>query len=241
MATGDKIVNLDGLKAVYDSVDGRIALVLPKNLAQDVTWTDGKTIRSDTGATRNSGAYRASSSIDVSGSTSIVYQRCCTTGERTTSYQIGIAFYDSSSTFISDSGVEIVYASPAAGWVMHTVTVPEGAKYMRATWLNAGREEMTDEFYVFDADEYNATMMEIVLNTRQEFNFVERSISPVDSMTAANAHANNSFVLVNGTLYRATEAITAGQTISEHATATTIAAQLTALETRIAVLEAAAE
>ena len=235
MATGDKLVTLDGLKAVYDASN---ALILPKNLAQGTTWTNGKIIKYADGATRNSNTNRCTDYIDLTGVTSITYQRQTFTSD---SGYPGIAFYDSSKQFIADSGIPSHFGAQSSGWEMYTVNVPEGAKYVRCSWYNAGYEMRSDEFYLFDADEYNATMMEFVLGMREEMNFFLRSVCVVDSMTAANAHTSGSLVLVDGVLYKCNEAITTGQTISEHASMTKLETILNGLETRIAALEAAAE
>lgn len=233
MATGDKLVNLDDLKAVYDASN---KLILPRNLAQGVAWTNGKIIKYADGATRNTNTGRCTGYIDLTGVTSITYQRQTVSSDN--GYP-GIAFYDANKQFIADSGIPAIFGAQSSGWTMSTVTVPEGAAYVRCSWWIAGYEMRSDEFYIFDASEYNATMMELVLGLREEQNFFLRSICVADSMTAANAHASGSLVLVDGVLYKATEAITAGQTISEHATMTKIETILSDLESRIAALEAA--
>ena len=213
-----------------------LAVTMPHNLAQGVTWTTGKCIKYADGATRNSSTNRATDYIDVSGCTSITYQRQTFT---TDSGYPGIAFYNASKQFISGSGVPAHYGAQSSSWEMYTMTVPEGAKYVRCSFYLAGYSMRSDEFYLFDADEYNATAMEFILGLREEMNFFLRSVCVVDSMTAANAHASGSLVFVDGVLYKCNEAITVGQTISEHATMTKIETILSGLESRIAALEAA--
>lgn len=209
------------------------AKITPKNLAQGTTWTNGKIIKYADGAQRASSTCRSTGYIDLTGVTSITYQRMTFSSD---SGYPGIAFYNASKQFIADSGIPAIYGAQSSGWTMSTVTVPEGAKYVRCSWWNAGYEMRSDEFYIFDASEFDATMMELVLGQREEMNYFLRSVCVVDSMTAANAHASGSLVLVDGVLYKCNEAITIGQTISEHASMTKLETILNSLEARIAAL-----
>jgi len=64
------------------------------------------------------------------------------------------------------------------------------------------------------------------------------SVAPVQSDTASTNIAAGELLMRDGTLYKATQAIVAGAAIdSTNVTVTTIAAQLAALEARIAALE----
>jgi len=64
-------------------------------------------------------------------------------------------------------------------------------------------------------------------------------IAPADKSTAASTHTAGSLLTVNGTLYKATQAIAPGTVITPgtNVTPTTVAEQLAALEARIAALE----
>jgi hypothetical protein len=116
--------------------------------------------------------------------------------------------------------------------------VPEGAVYFRATWLPVSNNFDAGEFWLYDATEFANTMAEKVIDV-DACNFaVQNTIAPYDGMTARTAHAVGRLVVVDGVLYKVTSAIVAGDTISDHATRTTIEAQLAALEARIAALEA---
>ena len=239
MATGDKLVNLDDLKAVYDASN---ALILPKNLAQGVAFTTGKIVKPEDGQTRNSSYFRCTGYIDVSGSTSIVYSRIMYPyAQSSSSWSMGIAFYDSSKNFIADSGEKVGYNAPYYTYKMHTVAVPTGATYMRATWFPANATDYykANNFMVFDADDYANTMMDILNSTRTETTALQTSIATRDKMVATYDRASGSYVVVDGVLYKATEAITTGQTISEHATAVKVTNIIADLESRIAALEAA--
>lgn len=65
------------------------------------------------------------------------------------------------------------------------------------------------------------------------------NIAPADAPVATATHAAGSMLTVGGQLYKATQTIVAGETITPetNVTTTTVAAQLAALEARIAALE----
>ncbi len=65
----------------------------------------------------------------------------------------------------------------------------------------------------------------------------DTTVAPVDTATATAAYTEGSLVICNGTLYKATANIAIGDDIPTYASVTTIAAQLAALEARIAALE----
>ena len=66
-----------------------------------------------------------------------------------------------------------------------------------------------------------------------------QNIAAADTLTATSSHASGSLLTVGGRLYKATQAIAPGETINPgiNVTATNVAAQLAALEARIAALE----
>jgi hypothetical protein len=66
----------------------------------------------------------------------------------------------------------------------------------------------------------------------------DENIAPIDTPTAKDTHQPGDLLTVGGTLYKATQTIAPGETInSTNVTETTVAAQLAALEARIAALE----
>ena len=67
----------------------------------------------------------------------------------------------------------------------------------------------------------------------------DKNIAPIDTPTAKDTHAAGDLLTVSGTLYKATQAIAPGEVITPgtNVTPTTVAAQLAALEARIAALE----
>lgn len=66
----------------------------------------------------------------------------------------------------------------------------------------------------------------------------DTNIAPIDTPTAQDTHNPGDLLTVGGTLYKATQAIAPGDTInSTKVSPTTVAAQLAALEARIAALE----
>ena len=237
MATGDKIVNLDDLKAVHDHDAAQLAQVTARNLAAGMTYNNGKTIRSDTGATRNSSWYRSSDYIDVSGCTKIVYPRLISTNGGNNLTYCGAAFYNSSKTFIADSGTPALLGA-YNNWTATELTVPEGAVYFRATWVPAdnGFNEAGD-FWLYDAEALAGSMADTVIMLDEEGYATQNSIAPVDTMTAKVTHTAGTLLVVGGVLYKATDGIAIGDTVSDHASVTTVAEQLAALEARIAALE----
>lgn len=66
-----------------------------------------------------------------------------------------------------------------------------------------------------------------------------QNLATADTLTATSSHASGSLLTVGGRLYKATQAIAPGETINPgiNVTATNVAAQLAALEARIAALE----
>jgi hypothetical protein len=238
MATGDKIVNLDDLKAVHDHDAALMAQVTAKNLAAGMTYNSGKTIRSDTGATRTSSWYRSSDYIDVSGCTKIIYPRLITTSGGNNLIYCGAAFYDSSKAFIADSGTPALLGA-YNNWIATELTVPSGAVYFRATWVPAdnGFNE-AGEFWLYDAVALGGSMADTVIMLDEEGYATQQSIAPVDTEVAKATHTAGTLVVVNGILCKVTDGVAVGDNIFEHSTYTTVAAQLKALETRLAALEA---
>ena len=237
MATGDKLVTLDDLKAVHDHDAALMAQVTAKNLAAGMPYTTGKSINASTGATRNSSYYRSSDYIDISGCSRIIYPRLISTNGGNNLIYAGAAFYDSSKAFIADSGTPALLGA-YNNWTATVLTVPEGAKYFRATWVPADNGfNDAGEFWLYNADALGGTMADTVIMLDEEGYATQNSIAPVDTMTAKATHTTGTLLVVDGVLYKATDGIAVGDTITDHATRTTVAAQLAALEARIAALE----
>ena len=237
MATGDKIVNLADLKAVHDHDAALMAQVTAKNLAADATYTNGRTIRSDNGETRTSSYYRYVNYIDISGCSKIIYPRLVSTNGGNSLIYTGAAFYNASKAFVP--GALPARLAAYSNWEATVLTVPEGAVYFRATWVPAdnGFNEAGD-FWLYDADELSGSMADTVIMLDAEGYATQQSIAPVDTQIAKATHTAGSLVVVNGILCKVTDGVAVGDNIFEHSAYTTVVAQLKALETRIAALEA---
>lgn len=210
--------------------------VAANNLAAGMTYTNGKTIVASTGATRNSTYYRSSDYIDISGCTKIIYPRLVLPTSSALNYD-GAAFYNSSKTFIADSGTPALLGA-YSNWTATVLTVPDGAKYFRATWVPADSSfNDAGEFWIYDANALDGTMADTVIMLDEEGFATQQSIAPVDTQIAKATHTAGTLLVVDGVLYKAVDGIAVGDTITDHATRTTVAAQLAALEARIAALE----
>ena len=91
--------------------------------------------------------------IDISGYSKIVYRR--KVRNSTTIPTAGMAFYDSSKTFISNSGVPDAYKSGGGDPELHEETIPEGEVYARFTYYSSDAEEVSAfPFVVYDSVAY---------------------------------------------------------------------------------------
>lgn len=94
--------------------------------------TAGRIVNYTTGTVNVRASCDASVSVDISGYPMIRYSRVKLTGSNQSP---GIAFYDKDHTFIEGSGVSSLMEQSTAGYVLHDVAVPTGAKYARFTML----------------------------------------------------------------------------------------------------------
>lgn len=94
----------------------------------------GKYINYSTGATGTGTNYDYTDYVDVSACSSIIYRRAQTTVSSTT---VGLAFYDSTKTVISNSGERIVSGQDSIGYAgLKELAVPSGAVYARFTTIH---------------------------------------------------------------------------------------------------------
>lgn len=139
MATGDKLVTLDGLKVVYDKVDGDVGglkstvsetndvLSLDGSVSLSFTTTDsGYGIRFSTGELTSNSSLEHTDYIDVSKYSKLTYKRVASTQS---SPIYGMAFYDTNKVYIS--GQRSVANVSAFGYEISDIDVPENAAYAR--------------------------------------------------------------------------------------------------------------
>ena len=161
MALKDKLMTLEDFKAVRDvdvasnsaqftEIKADLDVLVPTDLVKGTTYTNNKYVRYNTGDLVNaSGSSNATDYIDISEFDEIVYTRI---SSPSTSTQSGIAFYDANKEYIS--GVRAILNQPVMSYVMSSVVVPEGAKYVRLT----AHQSLGGEASCYDADEYNAKL-----------------------------------------------------------------------------------
>lgn len=117
------------------------------NLAGNATFTGYYYVNYTDGTNKAGNSYKASSMIDISGCTKIMYDRLYTSNS--TSYA-GIAFYDENQAFIANSGIPAVFNQSVGGYKLESADVPTGAKYVR---LSGGRSWDTI-MRVYDYNDY---------------------------------------------------------------------------------------
>lgn len=110
------------------------------------TWENGA-IKWRDGGTQSSSAYERCALVDISAYAGKTFNYTRMVRENDTSDPVGLAFYDSSETYISGQGLHINGAE--AGWEDYDVEIPSNAKYIRMTWYNAtgSGAEWHDDFY----------------------------------------------------------------------------------------------
>lgn len=134
MATGDKLVTLDGLKAVYDTVDEEATLA--ENAIYSVSnieYTTKKTWGKYCRATQYN-SYAPGSLISLNTTTSGFYSDLIPVGKATgvTAYASGnsgtaiICFYDSNKAYVSSVG-----GSSASEFKWYAAKIPSNAVYVR--------------------------------------------------------------------------------------------------------------
>ena len=144
---------IEDLNEAVNAVNGSLSTLIAFNLGASATWTDGRQITKSSGNTYTNADTACSEYIDISGCSSILYMR--RVANAASAPTGGMAFYDSSKTFITDSGVADGYKSGGGNPELHEEEVPEGAVYARFTYLRTDDERIADyPFEVYDADAY---------------------------------------------------------------------------------------
>lgn len=110
------------------------------------TWENGA-IKWRDGGTQSSTAYERCALVDISAYAGKTFNYTRMVRENDTSDPVGLAFYDSSETYISGQGLHINGAE--AGWEDYDVEIPSNAKYIRMSWYSAtgSGAEWHDDFY----------------------------------------------------------------------------------------------
>ena len=108
------------------STDNGMAFAFGK---EPTSWTTGYAVVSTTGLLYPTGTYMASDYVDISGLSSFMYSEMMLTSASGTG---GMAFYDSSKTYIS--GKAATYGSSSRSAQVAKISVPENAKYARFTY-----------------------------------------------------------------------------------------------------------
>lgn len=122
---------LSGLKSALSTIETPLEFVLNDN--SGIGYEDGQPIGTE--------SYMRTSYIDVSGYEYLFYARVCVTGS---SSNYGVAFYKDDKTYISGVQNELNYAQ--SKYVMNLVSVPDDAKYFRAS---VSKALPTDLFAVY--------------------------------------------------------------------------------------------
>ena len=118
----------------------------PKNIADGVTVTDGKAIKYSDG-TLNTSSLSYTDYVNVSGISEIIYPRILSTST-SSSFIIGMAFYDSGKTYIS--GQVALKNQAQFGFSMTRISVPANAVWARFTWSSSLQSIM-----VYDSSHYD--------------------------------------------------------------------------------------
>lgn len=118
---GDDVSNLKSA-LTHDVLDGY-------NKYQARYMIYGKAIRVSTGATYTNAAFNCTDFIDLTGCTQIIYSRPMTTASNPS---VGMAFYDSTKTYIS--GISNKGSAAQVGAEYNVVAPPSNAVYARFSW-----------------------------------------------------------------------------------------------------------
>lgn len=152
----------------------------PIKLGYPYTMTSGKYVNYSTGAldTTTYGSY--SQYIDIGNATRIIYTRA---RRKSSSSNAGIAFYNSSKTFISGSGSRDILSAPSNYVDLESIAVPANAKYCRFSGFPDGDHEYAvyDESQYYNAletkalwGEANRMMLHEMPLTKGQLNIVKR-------------------------------------------------------------------
>lgn len=159
--------------AVLDEKSEAFDVLVPENIGK-TNWYDNWYIEYNTGNVHTTTTLKVTDFIDISGHDELIYTRLFLTSS---SSEAGIAFYDSSKAFISGERASL---SASTNHVeLSRITVPAGAVYLRATFYKEGSTAITIPFGVFDAAQYDNSLL-------VKFNNVENDL--VKEATALGLH-----------------------------------------------------
>lgn len=139
--------------AVLDEKAEDFDILVPENIGK-TTWLDNWYIKYDDGTIKTTNTVRITDFINISGHDELIYTRMFSTSS---SSDAGIAFYDSSKAFIS--GERASLRASANHVELSRITVPVGAVYLRATFFKEGSTAITIPFGVFDAAQYDNSLL----------------------------------------------------------------------------------
>ena len=110
------------------------------------TWENGAIKWAD-GGTQSSTAFEMCALVDISAYAGKTFNYSRIARDNVTSMPVGLAFYDSSETYISGQGLHT--SAEANGWEDYDVEIPSNAKYIRMSWYSAtgSGAEWHDDFY----------------------------------------------------------------------------------------------
>lgn len=127
----NKVVNagLDELDEKIDALNDSRTYAMPFSIKQT-----GKYINYSTGEVGSGANYDYTDYVDVSMCSNVIYRRAKTTVASTS---VGLAFYDSTKTFIQNSGEQIESGQAAVGYAgLKQIDVPSTAVYARFSTLH---------------------------------------------------------------------------------------------------------
>ena len=150
----DTTLSTSGKAADAAAVGDAVSSTVPFNLAAGATLTDGKYVRWSTGGVNDYEYYSATDEIDISGCSKIIYTRQVDVFASENPV-FGMAFYDSSHTYIS--GIPSKRVTTAATTEWYEADVPSGAKYARFTYWLAANQVIP--FTVYDAAQYHRSKL----------------------------------------------------------------------------------
>ena len=166
---------INSAQADIDDAKAGLGALVPTNLVSG-TYTRNKYVRFNNGdIITATNVSDATDYIDVSGCESIVYSRIYSTS---TSAQYGIAFYDESKTYVS--GVRCVLNQTEMHYVMSKTEVPENAKYVRLTEMQA-----LGAVSVYNADDYDTKMSVRLENAETEIDALQSEMEEFEPVVSS--------------------------------------------------------
>lgn len=179
------------LKAQMDTL-------IPIDLAEGVTVTNGQYINYSTGETGSSTNAFRTGFIDISAYSKIVYSRYYATS---TTSQWGIAFYTSASvsSFIEGSGIRAVLGSSVAHYELESADVPEGANYVRLS----GNQTL-GPVKLYNKADYDRKVYPRIDQLSKNLNSVENDITEINSVLRNESLSTTEAMSITG-LYLGTQ------------------------------------